>query len=269
LRCPAYAFEEILAAFGDATGVSGAADTMLSQVEAMAQCITGDYALRIPDILEKDRTDVLAKYAFDPEEQSEDLKLKQVREPDARANDIDFLRGVMAKEQQWRESKFYWRKLLSRREVDLLTDEDRTSFGRNMAYYYANSVRAHRFLRAIDLAAITVYLLILPIGAAIYVLSSTYGQIADKFLPPYNETFYGIDSVFLRLLIEGLWVGLGWLLIGVLLSVPVYRFGDRPYGMRLHHVFRLVMAGPTRTDEIHDYEASEQRGLKHLASNRK
>ena len=79
---PAYAFEEILSAFGDATGASGAADTMLSQVEAMAQCITGDDALRMPEILEADRVRVLAKYALGPSrEQSEDLKLGQVPEP--------------------------------------------------------------------------------------------------------------------------------------------------------------------------------------------
>jgi hypothetical protein len=62
---PAYAFEEILAAFGDATGASGAADTMLSQVEAMAQRITGDKDLRMPEILESDRARVLAKYALE------------------------------------------------------------------------------------------------------------------------------------------------------------------------------------------------------------
>jgi hypothetical protein len=50
---------------------------------------------------------------------------------------------------RWR-TYFDWRNLLSRRELDLLTGEDRIKFGRNMAYYLANSERAQLFLRTND-----------------------------------------------------------------------------------------------------------------------
>ena len=111
---PAYAFEEVLAAFGDATGAAGAADTMLSQVEATAQRITGDETLRMPEIVEADRVRVLGKYAFGT------LPAAAERRPtpaDDAVVDTDFLRGVRAKEQLWRASRFTWRGLLSPREL--------------------------------------------------------------------------------------------------------------------------------------------------------
>jgi cellulose biosynthesis protein BcsQ len=249
---PAHAFEETLAAFGDATGASGAADTMLSQVEAMAQCITGDDTLRMPEILETDRAGVLAKYAFGP---SEDSKLKQVREPDRGAGDTDFLRGVLAKEQQWRDSKFFWRNLLSRRELDLLTDEDRLSFGRNMAYYYANSVRMHRLLRTINVTVFFVYLLLLSVAAGGYAAILTYSN-------RYDRDAYVLVAMPIA-------IGFAWPIIGSLGSALVYLFGDRPYGFRLWQVFPLVMGGPLLSAEMPDYEAAEQRDVRRTASSRK
>jgi hypothetical protein len=144
---PSYAFEEILAAFGDATDAAGAADTMASQVEQMSQCITGNKRLRMPEVVETDRAQVLAKYAL-----GEGTLLPKQRTfvTSDEAADTDFLRGVRAKEQKWRTSDFDWRNLLSRRELDLLTGEDRSKFGRNMAYYLANSERAQLFLRTTD-----------------------------------------------------------------------------------------------------------------------
>jgi len=246
---PAYAFEEILAAFGDATGASGAADTMLSQVEAMAQCITDDDSLRMPDILEADRAGVLATYALGP---SDGLKIKQVREADGGAGDTDFLRGVLAKEQLWRNSKFFWRNLLSRRELDLITDEDRLSFGRNMAYYYANSARLYRFLNSIFYASV---ILLFPLSLIIIITLASMLESAGK----------SAALVLLTMLIL-----LGLLIIFVLVgSAIMYRSGNRPEGMRRGDVFLLLLLAPFRTSEPHDYEAAEQRDLRHTASSRK
>jgi hypothetical protein len=152
---PAYAFEEVLAAFGDATGATGAADTMLSQVEAMAQCITGDTTLSIPEIVEADRADVLAKYVFRSLSASEEKETHTA----AIATDTDFLRGVRAKEQLWRMSRFSWRRLLSRRELDLLTKEDRQGFGRNMTFYLLQSERMQQLLRATETASLIIFTL--------------------------------------------------------------------------------------------------------------
>src|SRR5262249_45116730 len=108
-----------------------------------AQRITGDGALRMPEILEADRALVLAKYAFGALPASAVTKSHKLND----AVDTDFLRGVHAKEQLWRTSQFSWRRLLSSRELDLLTEEDRKGFGRNMAFYLLQSERMQRFLR--------------------------------------------------------------------------------------------------------------------------
>jgi hypothetical protein len=215
----------------------------------MAQRITGDDALRMPEILESDRARVLAKYALGP---SEDLKIKPVREPDGGAAGADFLRGVLAKEQQWRESKFSWRNLLSRREVDLLTDEDRLSFGRNMAYFYANSARLYRFLNSISYTSVLVYFFLFT---AIIFFAGLVGQPAGQV-----EGSVVISFFILLLVLWQILVGLG--------SALAYGFGDRPQGMRLRDVFLLVMLGPLRPG-IHDFKAAEQRDLRRIASSRK
>jgi hypothetical protein len=176
----------------------------------------------------------------------------------------DFLRGVMAKEQQWRESKFFWRNLLSRRELDLLTDDDRSSFGRNMAYYIANSGRMQGFLRAINVAFISVYLLLLAVVASIYaaIVNQQYQFYAALPFFIYLYAGFGSASFYIYPIFA-------WLLTGGLCSLLVCLFGDRPYGIRPWQVFLLVMAGSLLSGQIWDYEATGQRGLSRIASSRK
>ena len=120
-----YAFEEVLVAFGEATGATGASDTMLAQVEKTAQCIAGDDKLQMPEILDQDREQVLAKYSFVGEVPKRSRPAKEAdAEETSDAGDPEFLRGVLAKEQVWRASKFNWHLLLSRRELDLIRPED-------------------------------------------------------------------------------------------------------------------------------------------------
>lgn len=155
---PAYAFEEILAAFGDATGAAGAADTMASQAEATARVIADDPELSVPEIVEEDRQRVLAKYALG------------TRPVSAAGSDVgtDFLRGVRAKEQLWRTSRFPWRRLLSRRELDLLTEEDRKGFGRDMAYYHIQSERMQRLLRTAQIVGSGTFIIALVASALFF-----------------------------------------------------------------------------------------------------
>jgi cellulose biosynthesis protein BcsQ len=227
---PSYAFEEVLAAFGDATGATGAADTMLSQVEAMAQRITGDDNLTTPEIVEVDRARVLAKYAFGS---MTPLTEKTERVSEGDTADTEFLRNVRAKEQLWRGSGFFWRHLLSRRELDLLTDADRKGFGRNMAYYLANSERMPNFLRWLDFAF------------AIDLLLGSVAAAAFYYFYPKNEppAISLVISLYVFMMVNIL-LALSWSLV---------TGGSRPYGLPLSQVFRLTLLGPFRRD-IADYD---------------
>jgi MinD-like ATPase involved in chromosome partitioning or flagellar assembly len=233
---PAYAFEEILAAFGDATGATGAADTMLSQVEATAQGITGDETLRMPEIVEADRARVLAKYAFGA------LPVAAKKPHTGHdAVDIEFLRSVRAKEQLWRMSRFRWRRLMSRRELDLLTDEDRKGFGRNMAFYLVQSERMQRLLRITNIAGPVTLVL------AAAAVSGFFG-IRTEWFVKYRPSL----DLAMKIIYSFLGV---WMFLVVVISGIVVR--DEPYGVRLPQVLSLVLAGPLRRD-IRDYEPDEE-----------
>lgn len=240
---PAYAFEEVLAAFGDATGATGAADTMLSQVEAMAQQITGNDTLRMPEIVEADRERVLAKYAFGV---LPTPAAKLTRAADDDAVDTAFLRGVLAKEQLWRKSEFSWRRLLSRRELDLLTDQDRKGFGRNMAFYLVQSERMQRLLRTVELGGPITFMLALAVSVAVSLL-------------PYLRYRLGEDP-FVLPIASSIFIGL-WMFSALVWSIVAPR--DKPYGVRLFQVFILSLYGPLRPN-IRDYDPDEEQRLGHL-----
>lgn len=232
---PAYAFEEVLAAFGDATGAAGAADTMLAQVEATAQLITGDEDLRMPELVDADRSEVLAKYAFGA------LAASAVGEVQM-ADDTDFLRNLLAKEQLWRTSKFPWRLLLSRRELDLLTPEDQKGFGRNMAFYLIQSERMQRLLRSTQILAAVMFVV---------------GFITMLFL--YSNTLkYALaegSPIMVLIIIVNSAIG-AWM-FSVLSRGIVAAIQDKPYGLRLLQLFNLSLYGPLQLG-ISDYDPDKK-----------
>jgi hypothetical protein len=63
---PFYAYEEVLAAFGDTGGMTGSAKTLLSELEVMARCITGLRQLQAPVISDDIRRKILLEYSFGP-----------------------------------------------------------------------------------------------------------------------------------------------------------------------------------------------------------
>jgi cellulose biosynthesis protein BcsQ len=224
---PAYAFEEVLAAFGDATGAAGAADTMLSQVEATAQLITGDENLRMPELVNADRAAVLAKYAFGA------LPASTVKDVQT-ADDTDFLRDVRAKEQLWRTSKFNWRLLLSRRELDLLTEEDQKDFGRNMTYYLTQSKLMQRFLRNTQFVGLAVYNM--SFIALFYVLKVDF----------MNASIY-LAIIIMVVVMSTAWVS------SLFMRIIVTMFQEKPYGLGRGELLELSLYGPFRP-EISDYD---------------
>jgi cellulose biosynthesis protein BcsQ len=236
---PAYAFEEVLSAFGDATGAKGAADTMLSQVEAMAQRITSDDTLRMPEIPDEDRTDVLKKYALGRLMQSAEM---EERAPAHDSTDAEVVRGIFAKEQLWRSSGFYWRRLLSPRELDLITIDDRKEFGRNMAFYVTQSERAQQFFGRLDLAFVSSLAF-----AVASVAISYYGWWLRLWYWPSLLHPAVLTYIFL----------IAWFLSMSVWSVMVSQARYAPYGIRLSEVFFLNLRGPLRP-KIRDYDPNER-----------
>lgn len=228
---PAYAFEEILAAFGDSTGPTGAADTMLSQVETMAQHIAGDAFLSMPEIVESDRERVLARYSFGTRSTPVANVTPQIDDDSA---DTEFLRGVRGKEQLWRGSKFDWRLLLSRRELELLTDKDRSEFGRNMTFYLLQSERMRRFLRTTGFGGMISFILGL-VAILVYWL----------LLPGISQRLATV--MFPLILISG-WIS--GLFVWSIIMAAVSR--DKPYGITLAQTVVLSAYGPF-LPEIGDY----------------
>jgi cellulose biosynthesis protein BcsQ len=239
---PAYAFEEVLAAFGDASGATGAADSLLTQTEKMAQVVSGEASLRAPEVLEEDRQRVLEAYAFDGK-LPEGVKPVAQTEDSAEAADQDFRRSVISKEQLWRASDFHWRLLLSRREVELVTDGDQLKFGRNVNMYIVQSKRAQSFLKYLD--------------------RMYYGSLLIAFVcsPTFIHLYYGggpIPESVGYMVRYGMPIVVGLFAVLFVLSLLLSAlFGnlrtDLPYGMSPFQTFRLMILGPFR-GRIRDYD---------------
>lgn len=252
---PSYAFEEVLAAFGDATDAKGAADTMIAQMEGVAQRITGDADLRAPEVIESDRQEVLKQYALGGR-----LAAKRDEEPapaNDTATDAEYLRSVTAKEQVWRRSNFSWRALLSRRELDLLTPDDRARFGRNLSYYVSQSDKVPRLLGLGDLAFVTCWLISIAAGLGYnwyaYLQDlNLYQEIVrtDSSYQYYHSipTFLGLGHTPIAFAVFSACLAVAMIAFGAYLS----RWNGRPYGVGFGSAQTIVLLGPFRP-QIEDY----------------
>jgi cellulose biosynthesis protein BcsQ len=235
-----YAFEELLAAFGDATGALGSADTMLSHMEKMARVIAEDPVLAVGEIVEGEREAVLERYALDESGRDVLSPPAPAPAPPPPDDENDLLRNVRAKEQIWRSSGFNWPYLMSAREIDLLTEKDRGDFGRNMSFYYNQSARMRVFMRSTDRAFLL--LLFAPVAIAATYIGWRWGW----------DGLANLDHPYLR------WRALFIYYLSVvgcltLLALLYNRLPDKPYGLGLAKVMRMIILGPFRA-EIRDFE---------------
>lgn len=243
---PYYAFEEVLSAFGDATGSTRAADTMLAQMEAMARRVTGDDSLQMPEILESDRNQILSKYALGSGATASRNIVVQAGKQDSRdaldegGADTEFLRGLLAKEQLWRKTRFSPHFLLSSRELDLLTESDRKKFGRNMAYYLANSERGQGYFRTLGMTFAVNCLIVIVFGA-IYLSNIDYSAIRPNAVAL-------IASVFVVV----------WLVLALLGASLISWVQNPPYGVRWIDSLRRLSTGLI-SPQISDYNPDDER----------
>jgi cellulose biosynthesis protein BcsQ len=134
---PYYAYEEVLAAFGDTAGSAGSSDTLLAEMEVIARRITGLPDLRAAEMPERDRQRVRQACAFgvlaarsnapaiDPEAADEVYALT--------------LRNIFHKERLWRSSNYRYKYLLSKTELRLIGPDQISKFGPLMRDYHDNS----------------------------------------------------------------------------------------------------------------------------------
>jgi cellulose biosynthesis protein BcsQ len=237
-----YAFEELLAVFGDATGALGAADTMLSHMEKMAQVIAEDPRLSAGEIVEEERELVLSRYALEGSDAGAAAIADAPPPPSPPGEDSDsaILRDVRAKEQVWRATDYSWRFLLSARELELLTDQDRTSFGRNMNFYLMNSEKMLRFSSLMDRAFFSSLILSVwicgiywyfPFRSADFEALSSYAR-AIALIPFVHATLVQISTLVFN------------------------QRDDKPYGLKAREIMTKILLGPLRS-EIRDYEQVE------------
>jgi len=245
---PYYAFEEVLSAFGDASGSTRAADTMLAQMEAMARRLTGDDSLQMPEILENDRNQILSKYslgtgAAPPRKIVSDAGGKDSGEPGNNSADNEFLRGLLAKEQLWRKNKFDAQYLLSRRELDLLDDNDRKQFGKSMNYYLTNSERGQRYFRYLGLAFVVDA--VITIGVVALIFGSMLS--APSAVRPDLVVFLSI----LVLISCVVWAALS------VLNAMLLSSANPPYGIGFADSFRRLFLAQI-SSRIHDYDPDDR-----------
>lgn len=287
---PSYAFEEVLAAYGDATGAAGAADTMLTQMESLAQRIAGVATLRMPEIIDQDRKAVLAKYALGTvAPQSLGSKQPDTVQPPASGVHVgdaqppapvqedsnDFLRTVLAKEQVWRSLNFNWRHLLSQRELDMLTESDRKGFGRTVSYYVLQSERAVTFFSAMNKYFLLNILFGILVGLSYYGIQylSLNNELVTSVGPASAASSPGFASSpslsigspssgsALRqssywqqqVKMMAVWIGItAWVIAAILVGALQRSSKDAPYGLRAIEAFSLSFLGPFRPP-IQDY----------------
>jgi cellulose biosynthesis protein BcsQ len=252
---PFYAFEEILAAFGDPAGVAGSANTLLSEMEAIGRRISGVANLAAPEIPETDRQRILTQYAFGT------AKPPQQTLPHRAASDqhdSEFVRGIYAKEVLWRSSDFRYPHLLSRRELQLVTPGEKTEFGRQMSFFHANSELFQHF-QELTLRIFMWIWISLACFFALQILTLLFHHI-DR------PSVAGAYSPGLRILthdlalpvLSGLTVLLPPLMLaGLLLGMlAAHRSRLKPYGIRFRDIFRLSLFGPLAAD-IGDYRPDD------------
>jgi hypothetical protein len=178
---------------------------------------------------------VLARYALGPGRAAAGTAAaKAASEEDDHG--ADFIRGLLAKEQLWRTSGFRFSWLLSRRELDLLTDRDRAEFGRNMAYYWAESKRMRDFIRRAMLFGSTAWSSMVLLFFAEMLLTFVVPHDAQFFKDPIGRLFRD-SSDFLPPILA-----VSWLLAAFMIAGPWGH--DRPYGLRFSEALYFLLAGP-------------------------
>jgi hypothetical protein len=243
---PYYAYEEVLAAFGDTSGSAGSSDTLLAEIEVISRRVTGLPGLRAPEMPEEDRQRVRQMYAFG---------VLPVRSPalSAAAETTDevyaqTLRSIFNKERVWRSSNYDYRNLLSEPELKLIGQDQISRFGPLMIDYYKNSelMTEYKNVAVRNFYVFASLTLVLALAAVVlYFWPEIHfrSEIAQ-------DLAFGVPNTW--------WYALG-ITAGVLFLIFCIYVGDQrrrraPTGVTAKDAILLSMLGPFASD-IRDYQA--------------
>lgn len=253
---PWYSYEEVIAPFGDQTGPARTRDSMLAQMEIIAQTISGSpRQLRSPDVSAAERSEVLSQFSFDGGKPSTAVTRPAVRELEP------LMKGLLRKRALWENSGKHYRLLLSRNEMAYLSGRATVSETPEISDYVKNSEKIHEILkrnrrwmpRAIT---ITLYVMVPLATARLFYLP--FGFTADTLVKDILvrigaslDSLISTESVVL--------VGTAWVLVGFLEGAWGSRQGAFPDGMTFVQSLQLSMRGPFQP-EIRDYSILDEPG---------
>ena len=243
---PFYAYEEILATFGDPADAAGSEKTLLSQMEKIARRVSAMPNLSMPQIPETDRQRIVDEYSLGAKNaRGADMQTRE----DPRDSDVEFERDIYAKEVLWRNNGFRHEHLLSQREMQLITQSEREKFNRQMFFYFTNSQLAPKLRER----ALVIFLLI---WAAILILATIPVWYPFAFPPSGEQVIYAtgyavVPARYLMIMFIGAAAILSAFIVGI------YRSPEKPYGTSLAIVLHLCFLGPF-APEIRDYRFIEQ-----------
>jgi cellulose biosynthesis protein BcsQ len=279
---PWYAYEEVLASFGDRTDSNRAADSLLAQMENIAQRMLDPFTepadvdrVRAPSIDPSERSEVLRLFAF--ASGGKDTLLRggtsvgavvtavqetdrmDQRDPQVTRRDREILRGINRKEREWRRRRKDWRWLLSNGELQFLESQSQTGAGipydvTTMSYVQSSQVMQTllRSLRRSGLLLGLSAIAFLPIVAAV-LLPMLSVILQDPLLFYHGFKF----PWFWNTNVVALWAGT----FGALWLVSAFyrwaiKVDRRPEGMSTRELLALAVRGPF-LPEIQDIEMLE------------
>ena len=235
-----YAFEEVLAAFGDTAGDAGAQDTLLSKFEAVARFVLKRQQLVVPEVPEEWRNKVIEAYALGTtREQPAD------RTPTSVAKGTN-LRLIYDKEALWLRSEFNYRTLLTDRELRLLEQQDVQGASTRIGHFYEESMKMQRFSKRLASFSIVLWVFILLPWLAWISTEAALTRPWVPTLPPLSFIALwgaGVVAVLLAL------ASISWVSVA------------RPYGMSFLQILLAILRGPVQayTRDLVTFERSVPR----------
>ncbi len=235
-----YAFEEVLAAFGDTAGDAGAQDTLLSKFEAVARFVLKRQRLVVPEVPEEWRNKVIEAYALGTtREQPAD------RTPTSGAKGTN-LRLIYDKEALWLRSEFNYRTLLTDRELRLLEQQDVPGASTRIGHFYEESMKMQRFSKRLASSSIALWAFILLPWLAWISTEAALTRPWVPTLPPFSFIALwgaGVVAVLLAL------ASISWVSVA------------RPYVMSFLQILLAILRGPVQayTRDLVTFERSAPR----------
>lgn len=250
---PRYAFQEVLAAFGDANDDARSLDSMLAQFERIARVVAGEPLRDLTTIDKFERDAVVEAYALDPSIDAQKLEVSPKSEREGALQEritLSILEQIVrSKLRRWSDSGYRWQLLLSRSELAALDyDANFIESDEDIRQYSIASRATHRLFGQLNLY----YFVTWPPAFALAVWLNLQVRLNLFSIPqPIRFSEYGFDL----LIILASWAYI--LLFGAMTTRINSRAdrtvaASRQISLPLLEFFLLALEGPFRA-KIRDF----------------